>query len=77
MDQKLENAITPAIVDHVMLSMKSDNTANAAPSKANTHQHSLPKWYSAFITIGWKMPIIRNVTRPVIIPEILIMIVPL
>ncbi len=68
-DQKQENAATPQTVDQTKLSKMRERAAKPRPASRNTHQQPLPKWYSAFMTIGWHIPMIRNVASPTISPE--------
>ena len=56
------------MMDHG-LSRNSERTANPTPAMKKHHQHPVPKWYSALITIGWKTPIVRKVARPTMIPS--------
>ena len=66
--QNEEKAVTPRIVDAIRFSTKKDNAQNTMPATRNIHQHFVPRYYSALMTIGWKTPIIKNVARPTIIP---------
>ena len=66
--QNDEKAITPKSVDQINESTQSDAATNKMPARANTHQHLVPKWYSAFITMGWNSPMIKKVAAPMISP---------
>ena len=44
-DQKLEKAITPRITDRYILFANSEPISIPIPTKANAHQHLVPKWY--------------------------------
>ena len=66
--QNDEKAITPKSVDQINEATQSDAATNKMPARANTHQHLVPKWYSAFITMGWNSPMIKKVAAPMISP---------
>lgn len=74
-DQKKQNASTPKIDERIILSITREITAQMIPAIANAHQHFFPKWYSAFMTIGWNAPIRRKAEAPSIIPNKFIVLV--
>jgi hypothetical protein len=47
---------------------KRDSPENSNPTPANPHQHFLVQRYSEAITMGWQMPMIKNVVRPMTRP---------
>ena len=67
--QKQEKANTPVSDAQNTLGIKTVVTAPVTPATRKTHQHRVPKWYSALMTMGWKMPIIRKVQMPMSSPS--------
>ena len=66
--QNDEKATTPKSVDQIKELTHNEAPTKRMPAKANIHQHLVPKWYSALITMGWNSPIIRKVAAPIISP---------
>ena len=66
--QNDEKAITPSRVDQIKELTHNEAPTKSTPARAKTHQHLVPKWYSALITMGWNNPIIRKVAAPIISP---------
>ena len=66
--QNDEKATTPKSVDQIKELTHKEAPTKSTPARANIHQHLVPKWYSALITMGWNSPIIRKVAAPIISP---------
>ena len=67
--QKKENPPTPRPPDIMMLSDKREKIIQIIPQIIKTGHIFVPKWYSDLTTMGWNIPIIRNESKPIIIPE--------
>jgi hypothetical protein len=63
-----EQPVTPRIAAKSVLETKREPVSNRTPKMANTGQQRIPQKYSAFMTMGWKTPIIRKVATAIIIP---------
>ena len=49
--------------------MSKEAVRKPAPQRANTHQQPMPKWYSALITMGWKIPMQAKTAMPNTMPD--------
>lgn len=78
MHQKKEKAHVPQIDETIKEPVgnrgksrsprKSDSPEKSRPVPANPHQHFFVQRYSETITMGWQMPMIKKVTRPMTRP---------
>lgn len=68
MPQRNEKPVTAEMVEKTNDSTNNDRTAKNKPMARNQTQHFFVNLYSALITMGWHMPIMRKVAAPTMIP---------